>query len=452
MFSRRLLVLIISVCLLASTTGQSAQAQGGVAEYIALVGVLTQLRANLDEVVNTVNRAMADRIHQGELVIDTTIGQLNDTIKKVNNGISVQREEIFEKVFETLAQTNQLIQDSSHTMFMDANNTLVSAATIISAIPGIKVRDYIFAAEPNRISSQPTNRQVSLYGFFPSVKRDGDAEVEIGNETIPLVRYTGNRLAFDIPTKYLSQQSSYIDMKITLPRFSFTDIFRPTIHNRVYVEKSQPFAFDIHVEKVNPELWVVLPAPRSFTDYVDNSRDATLSAADLFSKIVNDDQNYIMSSAVFVAMTGGPTGPDKPCHCCPDPSAAIVYWNPASVRYVANAPSCPNRPCGVFDGCGGGGSHVTMFLLPTFKVKKRGVIETIVAQELKLTAGRNSSQVIPFASGADWQTLEVSMDYKDGDDQLQDTVILSRDVGVKSTPVFSVRSDDAGQLILTTLR
>jgi hypothetical protein len=94
----------------------------------------------------------------------------------------------------------------------------------------------------------------------------------------------------------------------------------------VYIEKRRPFSFEITVKKENPALWAALNSPPELhyrADSGQTSNRQTLSATDLFSKEINNDAQYDMSTAVFTAMPWRKEDGNKPCDCCDTSTASL---------------------------------------------------------------------------------------------------------------------------------
>jgi hypothetical protein len=432
----------------------SARAQGGaVVEYVALLGLLQNLRSNLDGVINTVNQDTADRIRQLEIAIDNSIGRVQETIKQVNAGISVQREEIFRQTFDTLALANHELQSSSRMVFLEANKSLVHASTIIGSLPFVRIPDYIFAADPPRLSPKSFDRLISFYGYFPNVKGDGDAYVELAGVTFPLRRHAGFKLAFELPTKFIQREQTYLDMTIRLPRPTYTTLFRPAISNRVYVERVQPFTFEIRTLTANPALWRSLGAPSAYSDRADSGKTSvrkTLKAADLFSLLVNNDRDFDMSSALLEAVTPTVTPGGKPCDCCDGPTGKLERWQASELEYSLYAPTCGDKMCSLTYHCGGGGTNVSISIACSFKVKVRNVPETVVAGTQSAVFGKGESRVIKV--GNVWSAIQLIGRFQDGDEKLENSVIVKRDVPVGSSPLYTARHDGADGILIETRR
>jgi ElaB/YqjD/DUF883 family membrane-anchored ribosome-binding protein len=446
-------------CIFCALAPDVASAQvGGAVDYVAMVGVLQQLKQSLDSTLNTANQAASDRIHQADISIDQEIKNLQDAIKKTQDGISVQREEIFKQAFDVIASVNDTIQSGSRILYIDTNSTLVSAATIVGSIPFVNVPDFVFAADPVRFRPNPSDHLVSFYGYFPSVERDGDAEVEVGGQTYPLKRYTGNKLGFDIPQSLvdLAHQSSYIDMTISLPRRHWYQIFRPTVHNRIYVEKQFPFHFVLSAFKDNPDLWATVKG-NTYKDNADSSKTSvakTLSAVDMFSLTVGDNTTYDQSTATIVNVDGSHVESQgtKPCDCCDGSSGSFGPWSANQVAYSLSAPTCGAKHCSLFYFCGGGGTHVEVYIAPTFKVKKRNVPEIVPDPSHDLVWDMTRSESKNVTLGDDWNLVRVDFTLDDGDDKISNQTTVTKQVPVATdgSGLYSVAVDATENFALTT--
>jgi hypothetical protein len=443
-------LLTLSVISLTLPNQAGAQAAAA-ADFVAMVGVLQQVKQALDESLNTANNAAADRIHQAEIAVNQTIANLQKAIQNVQHGVSIQREDVFRQALDTLSQVNTTIQDSSRLVYLDVNSTLVSAATIVGAIPGLGVDSFVFAADPLRLRPHATDTLVSFYGYFPNVQTDGDANVTVGTEHFPAQRYAGNRLAFKLPQKYVGAQGHYVEMTLTLPRTHWYSITRPTIHNRVYVETANAFHFALASIVDNPDLWATVNGSQ-YKDNADSSKTSvakTLSAQDLFSTQVNDNATYDASTAQLVAVNSsiGSAG-TKPCDCCDSSDGKVTGWDAGKVSYALSAPTCPAKRCSLTYWCGGGGTHVEVYLNPVFRVQRRGVPSVVPSKTFSVDQGRASATTTNV--GAEWASIEVRLHYKDGDDEASETATLTKGVPVQAKTLFTARFDGASTITIET--
>jgi hypothetical protein len=102
----------------------------------------------------------------------------------------------------------------------------------------------------------------------------------------------------------------------------------------------------------------------------------------------------------------------------------------------------------MFNHSGGGGTHADIYLQPSFRVKVRNVVPTVVVSEPKLDLKRrNVSQDIPV--DGQWTVLEVAGHFKDGNESLDRAVTVQRNVPMASTDMWGITAGDNSFRITT---
>jgi hypothetical protein len=439
---------ILSSCLLLVTYVvlpiHIAQAQVHAADLAGLLVVLGQLRQNLDGVINTVDAETAARINQLKIALDGVIGEVDKVIKNGFDKAQITETRLFGDINDVIERTNHELESKGYLAYVGVNGTLANVATTLEGIPFVKVKPYLFATMPLRLSADATDRLVSFFGHFPDLDSAHQASVEVETTGVPkrkftLNKYVGNQLGFQLPPEFV-KEGQFVEMLVSIPAVKYY-VWHTTedVRARVYVEKRDAFSFEIRAYQENPALWATVPAPSEHYERADSNRTSnaqTLTAKDLFATLVNDNVTYDMDSALFVAMPHRENGSEPPCHCgCGGGSASFSGWNANTVSFALSAPSCGYQVCSAFDHCGGGGTHADMWLRPTFKVKRRGVQETTPLKSQTLQERRRS--VTPdFDLGPQWSTVTVVGTFKDKDERYQRQVTITRGVPVGNSELW----------------
>ena len=411
-----------------------------------LLLAVADLRSNLDGVSNTVNGATADRIHQLSVEADQRFKQLDQIIKGGGDRIDLSEQKIVADIADLTSRVSEEVDQKGFIAFVGVNSTLVNVARVLNGIPFVHTQPYVFAVSPYRILPDATDRVIYFYGFFPDADSEHPLKVRLAGKTYDISEYAGNRVGFEVPKDVL-KEATFVEMTLRVP-VKRLGIFRGThdVHSRLYVETLKPFTFAISSYKENPELWATIDAPQEFFANADSSRTSvvqTLSAKDLFSTLVNNNQTYDMESASFAAMNqrGSDSGP--PCHCgCDSPYHRLDRWDAGSVTFSLSAPSCGAHMCGLFDSCGGGGTHAEIWLRPTFKVKRRNVQETVAATSANVALGRKAvSQDI--SPDPQWSVVQIVGTFVDGDERQQTIRTVSKGVPLASADLWTAKVENS---------
>jgi hypothetical protein len=421
-----------------------AHAQVHAADLAGMLIVLGQLRQNLDGVINTVDAETAARINQLRSTLDGVIAEVDKVIKDGFDKAQVTEQKLFSDIDDVVERTNRELENKGYLAYIGVNSTLVNLATTLEGVPFVKVKPYLFATSPLRLSPVATDRLVSFYGHFPDIDNSHPATVEVetsgvGKKKVDLAKYVGNQIGFQLPPEYL-KEGQFIEMLVSIPTVKYY-VWHTTedIRARMYVEKQDAFTFNISAFQENPALWATIPAPSEHYERADSGRTSniqTLRARDLYASMINDNTTYDMDTALFIAMAHREQGSEPPCHCgCSPGTATLSGWDANTVSFALSAPNCGDHFCGVFDHCGGGGTHGDIWLRPTFKVKRRNVQENAPLTSQTVPAKRRS--VTPEMDlGAPWVLVTVVGTFKDRDEEYKREVTLTKGVPIANSELW----------------
>jgi len=418
-----------------------------------LIG-LQELKKSLESTVNTVDAESAARINQLSIAVDSAIKEVETAIKDASNQIQINEAKIFTDVFTVMSNVNFELNNKGYLAYIGVNATLANLATTAEGIPGIKIKPYLFATFPLRLSPNASDRMVSFYGHFRDVDDANPAMVTyrvdgLPEQKIDLKRYVGGSLAFQVPQPYL-HESKFIEMSISIPEKKFFFFHGHTTFNtRVYVEALNAFSLKIDSYQENPNLWATIPSPTEHVERADSNRTSnvgTATAAQLFSTLINDNATYFADRATFAAMPSRTDTVGPPCWCgCAGSSAQMTSWDANSVSWQISAPSCGQHVCskgGGFLGlpqvetCGGGGTHGEVYLRPTFKVKLRNQPADVLLNSASIAMKRNDvwqSKQLPIQ----WNSLSITGIFKDGDETHSCQATISKEISKSSCDLFS---------------
>jgi hypothetical protein len=303
----------------------------------------------------------------------------------------------------------------------------VNVARIADTVPFLKVKTFVFASEPLRLRPKSVDRLLSVYGYFPDVDTQHPATIEIDGRQFILSQDIGNRLSVELPLSMLETGERFLSFEVSIPvKEPLGGRGQERFRGRLYVEREEPFVFEVTRYQTHPNLWVSVPAPRARVERADSWRTSNVGAAtavDLFSTLIGDDTQYVMSTAKFAAMSALVSAGNKPCNCCEESTGALESWDSLTVRWRLYAPTCPPKMCTPFYYCGGGGTNAQISLTPTFLVQRRGVAEESIASQARVSARRSSmSTPVPVA---EWSSIEVRGEFQDGNERHTSQVRLT---------------------------
>jgi hypothetical protein len=229
---------------------------------------------------------------------------------------------------------------------------------------------------------------------------------------------------------------------------------------RVYVEKTTPFAFDVIINKGNPDQFATVVSQQPFELHANSeiiTNIQTFTPVQLFSQLINDNVTYDMSTAKFAGFSASPPinlsipGPFggmfggsihinasagepitqgvNPCASGCTASSGSWSWDSDTLRITLNAPSCGTHlvsPGGwnLPYQCGGG-THADFKAFPTFTVTRRNIDKTEVeaAHQQLLLAHKAVSNSIPLP--AKWTSIEIRGKFEDGTERRENFVRLT---------------------------
>jgi flagellin-like hook-associated protein FlgL len=426
--------LIALALVVAQTWPPTAAAQATAATLAPTMLALQELRKTIDTTINTVDAESAARLNQLGLMIDRTIQQVQGAIDNLSNKVQINETKLFSDVFTAMSAVNEELTNKGYLAYIGVNSTLANLATTVGAVPGLKVKPFLFATQPLRLPVQAKDTQVAIYGHFPDVDDAHPAKVSYSTDGRPsqstsLKRFVGGSLAFELPRDYL-REGQFVNLAVEIPSVKFMFIRgSETFNTRVYIENPNAFTFAIERFQANPNLWRQIAAPRTHTERADSNRtsnNGTASAPQLFSVLINDNVTYDASTATFATMKSDVGVSGIPCWCnCSRPSAQVNSWDANSVSWSLHAPSCSPTVCtrgGGFLGapqiqtCGGGGTHAEVYLTPAFNVKVRNQSEQTSMGGSSVKATRNSVWKDSNALPPSWQSVSVVGTFIDGNE------------------------------------
>jgi hypothetical protein len=455
---------------LASVTPSASLAQATAAiELGGSLVALQQLRSQLEGIVNTVDTATANRIRQTELALDQTIAKITHAIDHGYGRVNNTRDQVMGNVATTIVQTQSLVQDTMGFAFTGVNDSLVNAARILTRIPLINVSTYVFAVTPLRFQANSTDRQVQIHGFFPDAASSHPVyvvfdDVKATSTKLKVDAFVNNTFAFELPVSVLAKEGKFVTMTIQLPVRRLWGAYYSTeeVKARVYVDRKAPFKFAISFQVENSAIWASVTAPSPLVRRADSNLitvNASISASEAFSTLINDNATYEMSTAQFAGFTpGNPiriVGP--PCASGCSGSTGTWNWDARTVNISLSAPSCPIHtisPGGLqLPYQCSGGTHADFGAVPTFRVKRRGIAPAEVeASRTSILLGRKSASAgLPLP--ANWTAVSIRGEFQDDTQTYQNQVRLtSGAAGVLSAndPFFWKAEVQGAELVIST--
>lgn len=447
-----------------------AAAGGAPAELAASLAALQQLKSQLDSAIATADAETAARIRQAEIAIDGAIASVKDAMDHGYGLFNNSRDQVMGNVAASLVQTQEAIQSTAAESLLGVNDSLAHVARVIAGIPGISIPTYVYAVTPLRFKAKATDRLLQLRGFFPDVSKTHPVRVWIndpGRQRSPLVldQFVNNTQAVELPPSALDREEQFVNLDFELPVARMYGLYYTTIDQkaRVYVERDAPFEFTVVSFVENPALWEVFKSSQSIVEHANSDRTAnsqTITAADLFARLVNDNVKYEMSTAQFVAFEGAIDQGSNPCASGCTSSTGTWTWDAEkhTVTFSLNAPSCPTHMISpgfpqVPYQCGGG-THADFTGTPTFRVKKRGVQPLEVQGSSQVVSLRRKSVATPIPLPSGWTAVDITCRFRDGADRRESRARLtSGPAGIKSAnePIIW-KAEMAGDAVVLTSR
>jgi hypothetical protein len=386
-----------------------------------------------------------------------------------------------------MIQTQNIIQDTSSTLLIGANDTLANLSRIVTALPGVKVPTYIYAVTPLRFVANATDAHLEIHGFFPDVSKDHPVQVRMNDgKPIALDRYVNNTLAFDLPSGSLSKEDSFVTMTFDLPEKHLLGTYYSSVSvkARIYVARTKPFTFTVNVNVGNPDEWATVTAKNPLIERADSSHQSDIksfTAAQVFSTLVSNNIDYDMSTAEFVDfnhfeistpefMPPISIGPvhipgipsrtiefrsdpidqgSNPCSSGCTSSSGTWSWDSRNLSISLSAPVCDRGPL----ECGGG-THADFKAFPTFRVRRRNAQITDEVQALSKTLDLAHNKVSdPIVLPNQWTSIDIKGELKDDKKSLEHhDRLTSGEGGIRSAndAVFWKAEISGQSLIIST--
>ena len=329
---------------------------------------------------------VANRINQAEIAIKVAKKQIDEVISHGENAVATQREEAARQAFAAIGAARQLVDESGKEIFTHVNETLAGVSATVDAIPFVRVRDPVFAVSPYRIRTDSRDREVSIYGYFPSLSGKSKKVVTVAMEGTQVKFNRGaGKIFFDLSDQALSSPKTVLDITIQFPT---THGHTPVpIHARIHKLKASPYTFSVQVYKQNAAKCETV-AGNVFDQYADHDENPSYSAEQFFNLTVPPQvrSKYNPASAQFTDIAVRDRKRNKPCGSCADPDGIVKTWDASSMLMQMKAPNCRYK---VFD-CGGGGSNFHLLLVATFNVCLKDAQDSVSAFTKRVNAGWKS--------------------------------------------------------------
>jgi hypothetical protein len=390
---------------------------------------LTQLQTTLSSLINSGDLAASNRIKQAAVEVQTILKQIDEIKKGLVKDVNRATTEVFSSTQSLLVALRSEIRSTERRIFLDLNSTLVNGARLLDGIPFVNMQPFVIGAEPTRFSPDSVDREVFIYGYFKFVTDSSPAYVTVGDakDAIPLKRYTNNRLGFTLPLKTL-QAESYVNLKMVIPdEPALAGWWKRsvTLYDRIYIEQRVPYSFRVRATVPNPDLWEVVKPGVEIHENADSNRtsnDQLITAPQAFSRVVPDAvKKYVIESATFHDIPHR-FGEGGPCEHVTR-GATLVEKNKDRIHFRLHASSMSSHWPTVTTHHGGGGSHADIWFTPSFLVKKANVPEGVGRTLPVLTSTHADVKHFDFPEG--WLSVEIVAQYKDGDEQFTETMVLS---------------------------
>ena len=456
----------LTTCVLAFSFVSSSACGAGAGTTVAQLAVL---RTALGEVEKTLTAGIAqtddaarNRISQVDTTVKDGLKNLNQVIDNIEDSTTVQREEAARQAFGALLEARRLIDDTGTDLFGELNQTLAGVAATLDAVPFVKMDNIVLAVSPYKLRKDAAEHEVSVFGYFPSIKSDAAAvKVLVGGQTVPVRRSVG-RVFFDLPPDVLAKETPIVDVRIQFPKSAFWRSAPTPVDTRLRLVNATPYSFVVEAMKENPAAWeTVQGSGHSETANSHNpNRNVHLSAEALFNVTVNNPR-YDASTAQIVGVDVTRASGDRPCPSCPEPTGRVTGWTGSGIDIALSAPNCGthtvNKTChsgGLFNVpypcpyiCGGGGSHFTVTVKPTFMVRVKGVPDATPIDTRTINAGWRSvsEAVLP----SEWMSVIVKLRFNDNFDKGETVVVIKKGAPIATSALFDARVEN-NKLILAT--
>jgi hypothetical protein len=445
-------------CVLLNSCGGVAAVSIG--QLAVLGSVVSEVQKALSAVVAQADDAAKNNISRVDTAARDNTKRINDVVNNAANSTAEQREELARQAFAVLSDSQKVVDASGKDLFANLNQTLASVSATLDALPFVRISDTVFAVSPYKMRKDARDREVSIFGFFPSIAENASAVVVTVNGSPVQVKRSAGKVFFDATDDILKLAKPMADIRIQLPSKGWLSRKPTPIDARLRVLSDVPYNFTIEAMKDTLAAYATLDG-RPHTEGADSSnpnRNVHLDAIGLFNTSVSDAK-YDPSTAQIVNVREQPAGHGKACEDCPDPSGRISSWTASAVEIALNAPSCANHfirhdsdgPFGIkIPGgylCGGGGSHYEVSFIPTFTVRVKGVPDSTPIEAKSIKAAWSSVSTLDLPQ--DWTSVVVRLRYDDNFDKADTIVVVKKAVPTASLAAFDVKVENNKMYIST---
>ncbi len=435
-----------------SSCGGGGGLEVGAGQALALASALEAVKPGLDESVNNAGNQANQTLRNAQTRADYLIKQLNDLAKQTGGQVATQREQAAGQAFTLLGQLYAETQQARMNISVNMFQGLAAAAAILDSIPFVHVPDTPFAALPLALKPSSSDRRVIIYGYFPSIMR-GDATIRFdGGSKIKGMRGIGS-LYFDVPNN-LVKEGSFVNASISLPSgsiFSKDDTFG----TRVFILPQKAFRVTVDFMQRNEAAYKDINGSaqgvRADSDH--QSVHWIQNAKQLFMTSVPSHADYDPDDVVFKDVQLAQTGNDKPCDCCPSPSFQLHAKTLDQIDIELNAPNCGG--CGgLFNHCGGGGSHIDYSVTPIFTARLVHEAKMKPLNQKVMQMAENDVAKIPFDPKV--VMTQVTIEISDGQSSVKDFAEVSNGTVNQGTPTAAGRRSwevtlaGDGTIVITT--
>lgn len=199
-----------------------------------------------------------------------------------------------------------MVDSSGKNMFDGLNESLVAASTIVGALPFSSMPDTAFAFTPLKMLRNAGDRQVSVYGYFPTAaKNPGLVSITVDGQPVQYSRSVG-KLTFDLPARTPSDRApaSTVRIAIGTPWWAIFSTAPAPIDARIRFVKDKPYTFVIDVRQDNPVAFVNVTGGQQIATANSNNtaNNAVMTAAELFRAVVPNLGAYDPDTAVLLSV------------------------------------------------------------------------------------------------------------------------------------------------------
>ncbi len=436
---------------------------------------LTELKSTLEGLLIGADFATQKKI---EGLIAQTTGLVKE-IERLQRGAVTDINKIADNVgrptAELLRSVQELVGSTERQTFLDAATVSASVSNAIDALPLTKVKPFVAAIQPNRISSNPVDHMVKLYGWFGASDATLPVKIEMSGKSVDATPTVGGvRFALDIPANGFAEQS-FVPIKIRIPHRTgmlfWKGVEYHEIADQIYVYNQTPFQCSYTKFLPNPDSTPQISANHEYEEWAATeggrnrpSNNGSLSAPQLLINTVDNAQQLYDAARAVIAAPNCRVWSNGPCeHSNP---SATWSWAGSVVNYSLSAPSvgghwhatedCHDTPFGricIPGGYlhGGGGSHAHIACAPTFIAPKLGVPAQILGDKGDLTLGRRQSKTLAMSLPQDNWSVQLSCNFKDGDRSFQTArlILTPTNRAITISPLHG-EITDAGELLVET--